>query len=112
MKVCAGPQGVLLLYTKPGCPLCQGLEKKLADLKSRAAFMQGSVMADLELEVRDISGDQQLEAKYGMSVPVMSWLPEPDSPPEQEVLIARAAPRVSADQLEKHLAKQLQALSS
>lgn len=69
-------------------------------------------------QVRDISGVPQLEARYAMTVPVMTWRPaapggsvsSSDGQPEWE--LKRASPRLSADALEKHIGQQLEQLAA
>ncbi|MFM7652007.1 MAG: glutaredoxin family protein [Vulcanococcus sp.] len=48
----------LLLMTRQGCCLCEGLEEKLRAL-------------EIPLERRDVDADPELEARYGLEVPVL-----------------------------------------
>ena len=48
----------LLLLTRRGCCLCEGLEQKLRLLA-------------LPLERRDVDADPALQARYGLEVPVL-----------------------------------------
>ncbi|MFM2080451.1 MAG: hypothetical protein RLZZ219_1133 [Cyanobacteriota bacterium] len=48
----------LVLLTRRGCCLCEGLEEKLRAL-------------DLALELRDVDADPALQARYGLEVPVL-----------------------------------------
>ena len=52
----------LLLYSRPGCHLCD-------DMKAVIARVARSV--PLTLEEIDISGDADLEARYGVEIPVL-----------------------------------------
>lgn len=53
----------LLLFTRQGCCLCEGLEEKLRALQP-----------PLALESRDVDGDPALQARYGLEVPVLALL--------------------------------------
>ena len=59
----------LVLITRQGCCLCEGLEEKLRALA-------------LPLELRDVDRDPLLQARYGQEVPVL-------------LLSGRELPRVS-----------------
>jgi hypothetical protein len=50
----------LLLYSRPGCCLCEGLEEKLRRLSPAP-----------ELEVVNVDGDPALQARFGLEVPVL-----------------------------------------
>lgn len=82
----------LILYSKPGCHLCEGLQEKLEQIES----------FPLELEVRDITTREDWFEAYQYEVPVL-MLPQP----EGEALIPRPSPRLSAAQLERMLQKYL-----
>jgi hypothetical protein len=82
----------LILYSKPGCHLCEGLQEKLTELQSSLHF---------ELEIRDITlRDDWFEA-YQYEVPVLCQQKE-----GQEQFIPRSSPRLSVRQLEKYLREQ------
>ena len=51
---------VLLLLTRKGCCLCEGLEQKLRSLD-----------LPLALEMIDVDGDPALQARFGLEVPVL-----------------------------------------
>ena len=51
---------ILILYSRQGCCLCEGLEERLREL-----------VAPEELLVVDVDGDGALQARYGLSVPVL-----------------------------------------
>lgn len=92
----------LIVYSKADCPLCDGLKEKLEALIDRAAFLPISPLAGVSLEVRNISNNPSWEAAYAMQVPVMTIADDDD-----ERVVPRAPPRLTADGLEKHLAKYL-----
>ncbi|MGB7440077.1 MAG: glutaredoxin family protein [Coleofasciculaceae cyanobacterium] len=82
----------LILYSKPGCHLCQGLQEKLEQIQS----------LDLELEVRDITSREDWFAAYQYEVPVLCR----DSDGREEML-PRPSPRATVQQLERMLQKYL-----
>jgi hypothetical protein len=51
----------LILYSRQGCCLCQGLEERLRELLPPEA-----------LQVVDVDDDPDLQARYGLSVPVLA----------------------------------------
>ena len=51
---------VLLLLTRKGCCLCEGLEQKLR-----------AIDPPLALELIDVDGDPALQARFGLEVPVL-----------------------------------------
>ncbi len=51
----------LLLYSRQGCCLCEGLEERLRALVPPPA-----------LEVLDVDGDPALQRRYGLEVPVLA----------------------------------------
>ena len=102
----------LILYSKPGCHLCEGLQEKLEQIQGLA----------FELEVRDITTRQDWFQKYQYEVPVLCRLQFPHKtdleapehsggeaavalPAEQQ--LPRLSPRASVLQLEKMLQKYL-----
>lgn len=86
----------LILYSKPGCHLCEGLQEKLEQVRN----------PPLELEIRDITTNDDWFAAYQYEVPVLAGLQG-----EQEKMIPRPSPRASVSQLERMLQKYLGTLS-
>lgn len=82
----------LILYSKPECPLCDGLQKKLAQISN----------LEFKLEVRDITTCEDWFAAYQYEVPVLC-----QDLPAGERLIPRPSPRTSVTQLEQILQKAL-----
>jgi glutaredoxin len=80
----------LILYTKPGCHLCAGLQEKLERI----------VDIPLELEIRDITTREEWFAAYQYEVPVL-FLQQSTG----EQLIPRPSPRISVAQLQQILQK-------
>lgn len=77
----------LVLYSKPGCHLCEGLQEKLEQIQSLA----------IELEVRDITTNPQWFAAYQYEIPVLHW------GKENPVALPRLSPRVSVQKVEDML---------
>ncbi|MEM9946181.1 MAG: glutaredoxin family protein [Cyanobacteria bacterium P01_D01_bin.36] len=72
----------LIMYSKPGCHLCEGLQEKLETLP-------------LQLDIRDITQNDAWFQKYQYEVPVLCYVG--DSPAEQP--LPRLSPRVSANRM-------------
>ncbi|MEH2023792.1 glutaredoxin family protein [Nostoc sp.] len=105
----------LLLYSKPGCHLCEGLQEKLEQIQNLS----------FELEIRDITTREDWFAAYQYEVPVLYLSNRQDAeedtcvrgfpPVEQSVrdaegsekLLPRPSPRASVQQLEQMLRKYL-----
>ncbi|MEB3271530.1 MAG: glutaredoxin family protein [Synechococcus sp.] len=79
----------LLLYSRRGCCLCEGLQQRLQALVPAAA-----------LQVVDVDSDPQLQGRYGLEVPVLAlrrgegWIDLP-----------RVPPRLTGERLQAWLAK-------
>lgn len=94
----------LILYSKPGCHLCEGLEEKLGLLMESL---------NLQLEVRDITDRDDWFQAYQYEVPVLYKLEiQPNNSageavfsPEQ--LLPRPSPRCTVAQLKQLLQKYL-----
>ncbi|KAJ6954359.1 hypothetical protein NC652_005943 [Populus alba x Populus x berolinensis] len=59
----------LILYSKPGCCLCDGLKEKL-----QAAFLLSGPhsLHDVDLQVRDITSNPEWESAYQYEIPVLA----------------------------------------
>ena len=79
----------LILFSKPGCHLCEGLEEKLRAIQS----------IDLFLDVRDITQDDRAFEKYQYEIPVLYVQKDND----HLVQLPRPSPRSSINQIEKML---------
>jgi hypothetical protein len=89
----------LILYSKPGCHLCEGLQQKLAQI--------GNI--PIELEIRDITTQDDWFVMYQYEIPVLlmqSYLNSDDTTIIEQ-LIPRPSPRATVAQLEKLLQKYL-----
>jgi hypothetical protein len=82
----------LILYSKPGCHLCEGLQEKLEQITE----------LDFELEIRDITTNDDWFESYQYEVPVLSR-----KTTTGEKIIPRPSPRISLPQLIKFLQKYL-----
>lgn len=78
----------LILYSKPGCHLCEGLQEKLEQIQG----------LDLDLEVRDITTREDWFQAYQYEIPVLYR----DNAGQEEP-IPRPSPRTSVQQLERML---------
>jgi Glutaredoxin-like domain (DUF836) len=91
----------LILYSKPGCHLCEGLQEKLEQIQN----------LNFELEVRDITTRDDWFASYEYEVPVLYLLNRRGAEGAEEegieVLIPRPSPRATVKQLEQLLQKYL-----
>lgn len=79
----------LILYSKPGCHLCEGLQEKLEQIKT----------LELTLEVRDITTRADWFQAYQYEVPVLCN--------GREEPLPRPSPRASVKQVEQMLQKYL-----
>ncbi|WNZ45820.1 glutaredoxin family protein [Leptolyngbya boryana CZ1] len=74
----------LILYSKPGCHLCEGLQEKLEQIQSLS----------FELEIRDITTREDWFAAYQYEIPVLYL---------DDRALPRPSPRSSIAQLESML---------
>jgi hypothetical protein len=81
----------LILYSKPGCHLCEGLQEKLAQIKTLS----------FELEIRDITTDKNWFVVFQYEIPVLHFVTDDG----KEQAIPRPSPRLSVEGLEKFLGK-------
>jgi hypothetical protein len=82
----------LILYSKPGCHLCEGLQEKLEQIQGM----------NLELEVRDITSQDDWFQAYQYEVPVLCR-----QVASSEEMLPRPSPRLTVAQLERMLQKYL-----
>lgn len=78
----------LILYSKPGCHLCEGLYEKLQQLQ----------LLNLEIEIRDITTREDWFNLYEYQIPVLCQRLS-----DQETPLPRLSPRASVKQLEQML---------
>ncbi|MBD2250483.1 glutaredoxin family protein [Nostoc parmelioides] len=84
----------LILYSKPGCHLCEGLQEKLEQIQNLS----------FELEIRDITTNENWFAAYQYEIPVLCLITPGD---EKEQALPRPSPRASVQQLAQMLGKYL-----
>ena len=82
----------LILYSKPGCHLCEGLQNKLSQV----------TLYDFDLEIRDITTNDEWFNAYQYEVPVLCQKLQ-----DTEKLLPRLSPRASVSKLEQMLQKYL-----
>ncbi|MEP0926400.1 MULTISPECIES: glutaredoxin family protein [Cyanophyceae] len=84
------PVTKFVLYSKPGCHLCEGLEEKLV-VAAHLPF---------ELEVRDITTRDDWFQRYQYEIPVLCCVRDGDSDP-QEIPLPRLSPRAPQAKVEQ-----------
>ncbi|KAK8931312.1 hypothetical protein KSP39_PZI016732 [Platanthera zijinensis] len=91
----------LVLYTKPGCCLCEGLKEKL-----HAALSLGGShsLHSVQLQVRDISGNAEWERMYQYEIPVLTKV----LPDGSEETLPRLSPRLGVELILKKIAAALE----
>jgi hypothetical protein len=89
----------LILYSKPGCHLCEGLAEKLAQVRG----------VSVDLEIRDITTRNDWFQAYQYEIPVLVWQRDRPSAPPELIPLPRLSPRSSVAQLEALLQKALSA---
>ena len=82
----------LILYSKPDCHLCQGLQEKLDRIDS----------IPFSLEIRDITTREDWFTAYQYEIPVLC-----QQLPDGEKTLPRLSPRASVAKLEQMLQKNL-----
>jgi len=83
----------LILYSKPGCHLCEGLQEKLEELP-------------LQLDIRDITQNPDWFQKYQYEVPVLCHLVDtPDGTAERA--LPRIPPRASVQRVAQMIQTQI-----
>ena len=82
----------LILYSKPGCHLCEGLQEKLAQV----------TQFNFDLEIRDITTNDEWFNAYQYEVPVLMQKLDGTEKP-----LPRLSPRASVSKLEQMLQKYL-----
>ncbi len=78
----------LILYSKPDCHLCEGLQEKLEQITT----------VDFDLEIRDITTRDDWFQAYQYEIPVLCC-----QVGEEEKPLPRPSPRASVQQLAKLL---------
>ncbi|HEY9824212.1 MAG TPA: glutaredoxin family protein [Stenomitos sp.] len=81
----------LILYSKPGCHLCEGLQEKLEQIQALR----------FDLEIRDITTQSDWFTAYQYEIPVLFC--RTNDNPTTEQPIPRPSPRLSVVQLQQFL---------
>ncbi|XP_021285441.1 uncharacterized protein LOC110417414 isoform X2 [Herrania umbratica] len=86
----------LVLYSKPGCCLCDGLKEKL-----QAAFSLSGPdsLHDVTLQVRDITGNPEWEKAYQYEIPVLAKVLSDGT----EEILPRLSPRLGVELVQKKI---------
>ncbi|WP_353932122.1 glutaredoxin family protein [Okeanomitos corallinicola TIOX110] len=91
----------LILYSKPGCHLCEGLQEKLEQITS----------ISFDLEIRDITTREDWFNAYQYEIPVLFLSNRRDTEDTENIQelqpIPRPSPRANVKQLEQLLLKYL-----
>lgn len=99
----------LILYSKPGCHLCEGLQDKLLSIQTFS----------IDLEICDITTRDDWFQAYQYEIPVLMLVQSPSPRPDGEIAapsstnpdgpmllpLPRPSPRASVRQLEQMLQK-------
>ena len=84
----------LIMYSKPGCHLCEGLQEKLEAIQQSEAYALA-----FTLDIRDITTRSDWFEAYQYEIPVLFWA-DADATPRP---IPRPSPRASVDRVFKVL---------
>lgn len=90
----------LVLYSKPGCCLCDGLKEKL-----QAAFtLSGpNSINDVELQIRDITTNPEWENAFQYEIPVLARIRSDGT----EEILPRLSPRLGIERIQKKISAAL-----
>ena len=122
----SGDGAKLVLYTKPGCCLCDGLKETLDEVMSGNAEVPtlAATLKTLTLETRDVSTNPAWAEAYAMEVPVLTLVTElptggsgggtngeegAGEGNEVEMQLPRPAPRLSPARLAVRLSQDVKA---
>ncbi|WP_017318485.1 glutaredoxin family protein [Mastigocladopsis repens] len=108
----------IILYSKPGCHLCEGLQEKLEQIVQKRSQSvplgaapsteEGNNFASLQLEIRDITTRKDWFQAYQYEVPVLYITSRSGTEEEgKERPLPRPSPRATVEQLENMLQKYL-----
>ncbi|XP_010272791.1 PREDICTED: uncharacterized protein LOC104608479 [Nelumbo nucifera] len=94
------PSRKLVLYTKPGCCLCDGLKEKL-----QAAFLLAGPdsLHDVHLQIRDITTNPEWERSYQYEIPVLARIRSDGT----EETLPRLSPRLGVELIQRKIASSL-----
>ncbi|KAL2538570.1 uncharacterized protein Fot_19961 [Forsythia ovata] len=87
----------LILYSKPGCCLCDGLKEKL----DTAFSLSGpNSLHDVQLQIRDITSNPEWERLYQYEIPVLARVHDDGT----EETLPRLSPRLGVELIQKKIA--------
>ncbi|XP_019414338.1 PREDICTED: uncharacterized protein LOC109326125 [Lupinus angustifolius] len=91
------PSRKLILYSKPGCCLCDGLKEKL-----QSAFLISGPdsLHDVDLQIRDITTNPEWEKAYQYEIPVLAKVLSDGT----EETLPRLSPRLGVELVHKKIA--------
>ncbi|KAB2629118.1 hypothetical protein D8674_033913 [Pyrus ussuriensis x Pyrus communis] len=94
------PSRALILYSKPGCCLCDGLKEKL-----QAAFLLSGPesLHDVDFQVRDITSNPEWESAYQFEIPVLARVLSDGT----EETLPRLSPRLGVELVQKKISAAL-----
>ncbi|XP_018822177.1 uncharacterized protein LOC121258532 [Juglans microcarpa x Juglans regia] len=94
------PSRKLVLYSKPGCCLCDGLKEKL-----QAAFLLSGPdsLHDVDLQIMDITSNPEWEMAYQYEIPVLAKVLSDGT----EEILPRLSPRLGVELVQKKIAAAL-----
>jgi glutaredoxin len=61
----------LTVYSRPGCHLCEDMKTVVARVVTRSGVGSGEGEPALAVQEIDISGNAELESRYGLEIPVL-----------------------------------------
>ncbi|CAM8886212.1 unnamed protein product [Rhodiola kirilowii] len=99
----SAPSRKLVLYSKPGCCLCDGLKEKLHSAFSLPSYAASDSLSDVVLQVRDITSNPEWENAYQYEIPVLAKV----LPDGTEEVLPRLSPRLSVELVHKKIAAAL-----
>lgn len=86
----------LILYSKPGCHLCEGLQEKLEQIVEKQSI------TSLQLEIRDITTRDDWFQAYQYEIPVLCLVNSRGAEEEgTEQPLPRPSPRATVQQWKK-----------
>lgn len=93
----------LILYSKPGCHLCEGLQEKLEQIATTPDLNSD---INLQIELRDITMRDDWYQAYQYEVPVLFVAQDTENNGNAvERMISRPSPRATVKQLAQMLQK-------
>ncbi|CAA2988854.1 uncharacterized protein LOC111380814 [Olea europaea var. sylvestris] len=87
----------LIMYSKPGCCLCDGLKEKL---DAAFALSGQNSLHDVQLQIRDITSNPDWERLYQYEIPVLARIHDDGT----EETLPRLSPRLGVELIQKKIA--------